>query len=78
MANLRDIYWDMLLVQDMELWEILMIVSKMKRFLERVRVQLWESHLLQNAKLVKVLLVSAQMGGLMANLRDIHCEILLP
>ena len=61
MANLRDIYWDMLLVQDMELWEILMIVSKMKRFLERVRVQLWESHLVHNPELMKVLLMASQL-----------------
>ena len=41
LENLRDRHWYMFLVQDMELWEVLLMVSQMDNFLSSLRVKLW-------------------------------------
>ena len=62
MEDLIYINWEMILVQDMELWEVLLIAFQMDKFLEILRVQLWGSHLVQNTELREVLLMVSKLG----------------
>ena len=59
MAMLRNIHWDMLLVQDIEIREALLMADQMVRFLE---------------DLTYVIILYAQMGRLLANWGKVHWE----
>ena len=56
---LRNIHWDMLLVQDIEIREALLMADQMVRFLE---------------DLTYVIILYAQMGRLLANWGKVHWE----
>ena len=48
MENIRYIQWDMLLVQDLDLWEVLLIEVHMDQFLPRLRVKVWKISFMKN------------------------------
>ena len=60
MENMRYIQWDMLLVQDLDLWEVLLIEVHMDKFLPRLRVKVWKICFIKNKELREVLLVASQ------------------
>ena len=62
MENMRYIQWDMLLVQDLDLWEVLLIEVHMDKFLPRLRVKVWKICFMKNKELREVLLVAYQSG----------------
>ena len=73
MEILKVIYLQILLVHDMELWEVLIMSSQMYRFLEIFRGQHWESHLAKNMNLRGFIMVEYfQMGVLQSKLRSIQ------
>ena len=59
MESLSGIYWEMLLVQDIELGEAILMASEMVGFLE---------------DLGYLILVTDQMGRLLENFGRVHCE----
>ena len=62
MENMRYIQWDMLLVQDLDLWEVLLIEVHMDKFLPRLRVKVWKIRFMKNIEPREVLLVASQSG----------------
>ena len=72
MEKFRDIHWEMILVQDMELWEVILMSVNMENFLSILRVQLWESHLVHTMEMQEVLLMSYQLGMYLKTLRAVQ------
>ena len=62
MENMRYIQWDMLLVQDLDLWEVLLIEVRMDKFLPRLRVKVWKIRFMKNIELREVIIVAYPSG----------------